>query len=73
MCGMYVMLMGLGQVVYWWKIAANEDGSHEIGVNTRNVDPEEMKYVERRIQFDAVDMALKDKTTRHPEDKAEYA
>ena len=42
-----------GQVVYWWAIAPGADGSHAVGVNTRNVLPSDMLLVERRIMFDA--------------------
>ena len=60
-------------MVYHWAIVAGEDGSHGVGVNTRNVNPSEVALVERRIQFDAVTATLRDKTTKHRDDVAEYA
>ena len=58
--------------MYWWAKVAEPDGSHNVGVNTRNMRPSELALVERRIQYDAVNMTLRDKTLRHRDDVAEY-
>ncbi len=60
------------QVAYWWAIEPEADGSHRVGVNTRNMRPEEMRLVDRRVQFDATVAALRDKSTRHRDDIAKY-
>lgn len=60
-------------MVYWWAIASEADGSHGVGVNTRNMNPADLALVERRIQFDTVTATLRDKKTKHREDVADYA
>lgn len=61
------------QVVYWWAIKPETDGSHRMGVNTRNMNPKDLVLVERRIQFDANVIPLGNPALRHRDDIAEYA
>ena len=54
---------------YWWPIA--QEGE-EMGVNTRNVDPERMRLVEHRITYQWITAPLNDPKAAHPDDKAKY-
>ena len=44
----------------------------EIGVNSRNMDPEDLRYITRKISFDIGGMPLRDQATAHPQDRARY-
>lgn len=43
-----------------------------MGVNTNNMDPELLKYVDRRVEYSVLTWPLRTKGTAHPEDKATY-
>lgn len=40
-------------MVYWWPILDKEGVTKQMGINTKMVDPELLKRVERRAMFDA--------------------
>jgi hypothetical protein len=43
-----------------------------MGVNTNNMDPEVLRYVDRKIEYSALKMPVRAKETAHPEDRAGY-
>lgn len=57
-----------GCVTHWKSIQAH----NEMGVNTRMMDPEDIKTVNRKIDFDALSTPLKMKETAHVQDQASY-
>ena len=60
---------------YWFPLkppAAADGGEYQMGVNTNNIDPEVLKYVDRKIDYSNVHLALQSKDTAHPEDRATY-
>ncbi|KAL6245008.1 hypothetical protein RBB50_007783 [Rhinocladiella similis] len=64
-----------GCVCYWFPLkppAAADGGEYQMGVNTNNIDPEVLKYVDRKIDYSNVHLALQSKDTAHPEDRATY-
>jgi hypothetical protein len=65
------MLTSSAQVCYWWEIA-ERDGAHEVGVNTRNMDPEALKHVDWKISNSWLIQPVQDKATAHRDDKACY-
>ncbi len=54
---------------FWYPERGSMD---EIGVNSRNMDPEDLKYITRKIDFDVVGTPLRDQATAHPQDRARY-
>ena len=58
-----------GCVTHWKSI----EESRKMGVNTRMMDPEEVKTVSRRISFGTLSTPLREKETAHLEDKAQYS
>ena len=57
-----------GCVTHWKSI----EESDKMGVNTRLMDPEEVRTVNRTIDYDILSTPLKSKGTAHVEDKAKY-
>lgn len=43
-----------------------------MGVNTNNMDPEVLKYVDRKFSYSYVKVPMKAKDATHPEDLATY-
>ena len=43
-----------------------------MGVNTRMMEPDQIRTVNRKLSFGALRGALKSKETAHPEDQAQY-
>ncbi len=43
-----------------------------MGVNTNNMNPEVMKYVDRRIEYSVLKAPVRSKDTAHPDDRATY-
>lgn len=43
-----------------------------MGVNTNNMDPELLKYVDRRFDYAILKIPLRSKDTAHSEDHATY-
>ncbi|OQV09032.1 hypothetical protein CLAIMM_13214 [Cladophialophora immunda] len=58
-----------GCMCFWYPRRGSMD---EIGVNSRNMDPEDLRYVTRKISFDVVGAPLRDQATAHPQDRARY-
>lgn len=59
---------GCGCVTYWKSIK----DSHEMGVNTRLMNPDNIRTVIRKIDYDQLKMPLKTKEMAHLQDKAQY-
>lgn len=57
-----------GCVTHW----KSRQESGEMGVNTRMMDPEQVKTVSRRISYGTLSTPLRSKETAHSEDKAQY-
>ncbi|PWN32733.1 glutathione-dependent formaldehyde-activating GFA [Meira miltonrushii] len=57
-----------GCVTQWKTIKESE----KTGINTRLMHPEQTKYISRRISFDVLTVPLKDKSSAHPDDQAQY-
>lgn len=59
---------------YWWPLRpAPADGGHyQMGVNTNNMDPEVLKFVDRKFEYAVLKSPLRSKDTAHPEDQANY-
>jgi hypothetical protein len=43
-----------------------------MGVNTNNMDPEVLKFVDRRIEFSGLQIPVRSKEIAHSEDRASY-
>lgn len=43
-----------------------------MGLNTNNMDPEVLEYVDRRFDYSIKKRPLRSKETAHPEDRAIY-
>jgi hypothetical protein len=43
-----------------------------MGLNTNNVNPELLKFVDRKFEFSQMMVPLKSKDTAHPDDTAKY-
>ena len=46
-----ILLTLFAQVCYWWAIKPESDGHHEVGVNSRNMDPEDIKFAVWKIDY----------------------
>lgn len=57
-----------GCVTHWKSIQE----SRQMGINTRMMDPEQFKTVNRRISYGFLSTPLKSKESAHVEDKAQY-
>ncbi|KAL9078858.1 MAG: hypothetical protein Q9157_002228 [Trypethelium eluteriae] len=59
---------------YWWPFEEKkpDGGAADFGVNTRNMDPMELLYVNRKIDKAWLFQPIKDKTTAHEQDQAKY-
>ena len=57
-----------GCVTHWKSIRE----SSEMGVNTRLMNPEDVRAVTRKIDYEAASASLRAKDTAHPEDRAQY-
>jgi hypothetical protein len=43
-----------------------------MGLNTNNIDPELLKFVDRKFDYSQMKAPLKSKDTAHPDDAAKY-
>ncbi len=43
-----------------------------MGLNTTNMDPEVLKYVDRRFEYSVLKTPVRSKDTAHPDDRATY-
>ncbi|KIW32835.1 uncharacterized protein PV07_04352 [Cladophialophora immunda] len=59
-----------GCMCYWWPVKAQT--TPMMGLNTRLVDPDEMRWVTRKIDYDQLFVPIEAKDSPHPEDKAKY-
>ena len=60
---------------YWWPLseANNEDGSAaDFGLNTRNMDPMDLLFVDRKIERSWILAPINNSANAHAEDKAGY-
>lgn len=55
---------------YWWPLDVNINP--KMAINSRNMTPEDLKFVERRITYETVNVPIGRKELAHPEDKAIY-
>ena len=54
----------------FWKAVK---GGDEMGINTRLMEPDEIRTVNRRTSFGALSRPLREQNTAHPQDKAQYS
>lgn len=59
---------------YWWPLQSPsaDGGEYQMGVNTNNMDPELLKYVEKRYDYAVLKIPVRSKDSAHPEDHANY-
>lgn len=60
---------------YWWPLQpppATDGEGYQMGVNTSNMDPEVLKYTDRRIEYSGLTMPVQAKDRAHPDDRATY-
>lgn len=59
--------------MYWWRIIASPDGTHEVGVNTRNMDPRSLEFVKWEIDYaQLIAPQGNASAVPHPDDLAKY-
>ncbi|KAJ5198296.1 uncharacterized protein N7498_007413 [Penicillium cinerascens] len=64
-----------GCVCYWWPIrppSTDERKKNIMGINTNNVNPELLRFVDRKFGYSLLISPLRSKDTAHPEDLAKY-
>ncbi|KAL3428249.1 glutathione-dependent formaldehyde-activating gfa [Phlyctema vagabunda] len=66
-----------GCVCYWWPIRPppppSADGEeYQMGLNTNNVDPELLRFVDRKLEYSVLKSPLRSKDMAHPDDPAQY-
>ncbi|KAJ5454832.1 uncharacterized protein N7458_005788 [Penicillium daleae] len=63
-----------GCVCYWWPIRPppTDEGEYKMGLNTNNVNPELLKFVDRKFEYSMLTIPLRSKDTAHPDDPAKY-
>jgi len=70
--------MPVGRVIrcYWWPLQppppTDDGGEYQMGVNTNNMDPEVLRYVDRRFEYSVLKSPLRSKDAAHAEDRATY-
>jgi hypothetical protein len=60
---------------YWWptnRPPPTDGGEHQMGLNTNNINPELLKFVDRKFEFSQMNVPLKSKDMAHPDDTAKY-
>ncbi|RMX99654.1 hypothetical protein D0868_09433 [Hortaea werneckii] len=62
-----------GCVCYWSpKNSPSPGEEHRVGINTNNMDPEVLRFVDRKYDFSILKRPVRDWATAHPDDLAEY-
>ncbi|KAJ5619107.1 hypothetical protein N7510_003091 [Penicillium lagena] len=63
-----------GCVLYWWPLQPppTDGGEYKMGLNTSNVNPEVLRFVDRKYEYSWVKQPLRSKDTAHQDDLAEY-
>ncbi|GAB7337457.1 hypothetical protein MBLNU457_g2795t1 [Dothideomycetes sp. NU457] len=63
-----------GCVCYWWphRRPATDEGKHQMGLNTSNVNPDVLRFVDRKYEYSQMLAPLRSKDTAHPDDLAKY-
>lgn len=59
---------------YWWPLQSSEKHGEdrEMGLNTNNMDPDLLKYVDRKIDYAVLKVPVRAKDAAHAEDHATY-
>lgn len=59
---------------YWWPIRspASDDEKQEMGVNTNNIEPELLRFVDRKYEYSQITVPLRSREAAHPDDQARY-
>jgi hypothetical protein len=59
---------------YWWPIRPppTDEAEYKMGLNTNNVNPELLKFVDRKFEYSMLTIPLRSKDTAHPDDPAKY-
>lgn len=59
---------------YWWPIRppSTDGGEYEMGLNTNNINPELLKFVDRKFEYSVLKSPLRSKDTAHSDDPAKY-
>ncbi|PQE04367.1 glutathione-dependent formaldehyde-activating enzyme protein [Rutstroemia sp. NJR-2017a BBW] len=66
---------GCGCVCYWWPLHPPEKGKeseYQMGLNMNNVNPELLRFVDRKLEFSMLRTPVRDGGKRHEDDKAGY-
>lgn len=60
--------------VYWWPIEPppTDGGEYKMGLNTSNVNPDLLRFVDRKYEYSWVKQPLHSKEAAHPDDLAQY-
>jgi hypothetical protein len=60
--------------MYWWPLEPppTDGGEYKMGINTSNMNPEVLKFVDRKYEYSWVKQPLRSKDTAHQDDLAEY-
>jgi hypothetical protein len=60
--------------LYWWPLQPppTDGGEYKMGLNTSNVNPEVLRFVDRKYGYSWVKQPLQSKETAHQDDLAEY-
>ena len=55
---------------YWWPLT--DEGRNKMGLNTNNIKPELLRFVDRKFDYSILKVPLKEKRRAHVDDQAEY-
>lgn len=59
--------------LYWWPFEKPTDGGkYEMGINTSNMNPELLRFVDRKYEYSWVKAPIGSKEAAHPDDLAKY-
>ena len=59
---------------YWLPVGPppTEGGEYEMGLNTNNVNPELLRFVDRKFEYSVSMSPLRSKDMAHPDESAKY-
>jgi hypothetical protein len=63
---------------YWWplrpppKDGEEGEGEYQMGLNTNNVNPEQLRFVDRKFEYSMLRTPLKETGEKHRDDLADY-
>jgi hypothetical protein len=59
---------------YWWPIRppSTDEEEYEMGLNTNNINPELLRFVDRKFDYSQMLIPLRSKDIAHSDDLAKY-